>query len=85
MVMFPQQSEQLMTAMRVEKLGAGICMGIENEMKYNLVETCNKIMNNQPYYENARFISGTFRESGGYEIGVQEILDYVRFNENMGS
>lgn len=78
MVMFPQQSEQLMTAMRVEKLGAGICMGIENEMKYNLVETCNKIMNHQPYYENARLISETFREAGGYEIGVEEILNYVR-------
>lgn len=81
LLIFPQQSEQVMVAKRVEELGAGICITKKEIDSEYLFKKSLYIMENRSFYESAKKIGEDFREAGGYKAGADAILNYVMENE----
>ncbi len=75
LVLVPQQPEQMMIGKRIEKLGVGICLNNKRINKNQLIDSANKILNNQIYFKKADHIRKTFIKSGGYKKAVDIILE----------
>jgi len=81
LLIFPQQSEQVMVAKRVEELGAGICITKKEIDSEYLFKKSVYIIESRSFYESAGKIGEDFREAGGYKVGADAILNYVMENE----
>lgn len=75
LILFPQQSEQKLVAMRVCELDAGHLLNL-NQVKL-IKETKLKVINNSSYRERACEIGDSFRTSGGVSKTADFILDKI--------
>ena len=72
LIVVPQFGDQPIVARRVEELGAGIAL-FKNINKKSISESVNKILANSSYKENARKISKSLKECGGYKKAAEYI------------
>lgn len=75
MVLFPQQSEQRTVATRVEELGAGLIL--KNENTQTIINTVNKVINNNCYKEKSKKIGECFRQCGGAKKAADFIMEII--------
>lgn len=77
MITVPQIIEQKLNALRVQELGAGIYIRKNQLMKRTLLHAVEKILATKTYYDNAKNISKTLHQAGGYKKAVKEIVEYI--------
>ena len=73
----PRMYEQIFNAMRVQELGAGNLLKKENVTPNILFKIAEEILNTKSYYENAKQIGKTLRNSGGYKKATEEIIEFI--------
>jgi MGT family glycosyltransferase len=73
MILFPQHSEQMMVANRVNDLGAGIMLN-KNKVKF-IKEKVIQVINNNEYKENANKLAQSFHNTGGVKKAADTILE----------
>ncbi|RDY24366.1 glucosyltransferase [Romboutsia maritimum] len=82
MVLFPQHSEQMMVANRVNDLGAGIMLN-KNKDKC-IKDKVIQVINNNEYKEKANKLAQSFRNAGGTkkaaDVILKEIYDSRKIN-----
>ncbi|PHB53243.1 macrolide family glycosyltransferase [Bacillus toyonensis] len=78
LVMLPLINDQHTIAERVHELGAGFMLNIQQLSAEDLKHAVNEVLRNSIYKENAKKISQSFRESGGYMKAVDEIITFTR-------
>lgn len=82
MVLFPQHSEQMMVANRVNDLGAGVMLN-KNKVKC-IKEKVIKVINNNEYKEKANKLAQSFHNAGGAkkaaDIILKDIYDSRKIN-----
>ncbi len=77
MLFFPFIQEQKANASRVEELGAGISWNKKPVEKENFLGTINELMADQKYKQNAKKISKTLKDAGGYNRAADLIITYA--------
>ncbi|MDT3496966.1 glycosyl transferase [Bacillus toyonensis] len=70
LVMLPLINDQHTIAERVHELDAGFMLNIQQLSAEDLKHAVNEVLRNSIYKENAKKISQSFRESGGYMKAV---------------
>ncbi|PGB04544.1 macrolide family glycosyltransferase [Bacillus toyonensis] len=78
LVMLPLINDQHTIAERVHELGAGFMLNLQQLSAEDLKHAVNEVLRNSIYKENAKKISQSFRESGGYMKAVDEIITFTR-------
>ncbi len=74
MVVVPQMTEQRINGLRVDQLGAGICLDKKNLTQTKLLYATDTIRSSKSYYHNAKRIQMSLQEAGGYKKAVDLIL-----------
>ena len=82
LVVVPQMREQDITARRVQELGIGIRLDMQEVSAEVLREAVDKVSNDPAYRENARRMQRIIQESGGYKAAAATIISYTQ--ERMG-
>ncbi|NBI27595.1 macrolide family glycosyltransferase [Chengkuizengella marina] len=77
MVVLPQNFDQFMGAMAVERVGTGIYIRNQEEGISNIKIAVNKVLTETIYMENCREIKDSFKKAGGLENAVDEIFKFV--------
>lgn len=82
MVLFPQHSEQMMVANRVNDLGAGVMLN-KNKVKC-IKDKVTQVINNNGYKEKANKLAQSFHNAGGAkkaaDIILKDIYDSRKIN-----
>ncbi|PEF99484.1 glycosyl transferase [Bacillus wiedmannii] len=78
LVMLPFINDQHTIAERVYELGAGFMLNIQQLSAEDLKHAVNEVLQHSIYKENAKKISQSFREAGGYIKAVDEIITFTR-------
>ncbi|MGD6783109.1 MULTISPECIES: nucleotide disphospho-sugar-binding domain-containing protein [Bacillus cereus group] len=78
LVMLPFINDQHTIAERVYELGAGFMLNIQQLSAEDLKHAVNEVLQHSIYKENAKKISQSFREAGGYIKAVDEIVTFTR-------
>lgn len=77
LVVIPQQMEQALNALLVERKGAGIVLGghapYGNTTTQALRQAADTVLNNPQYAHAAQALGQSFREAGGYLQAIAEI------------
>ncbi len=73
MVLFPQHSEQMMVANRVNDLGAGVMLN-KNKVKC-IKDKVTQVINNNKYKEKANKLAQSFHNAGGAKKAADTILE----------
>ncbi|NDI34208.1 macrolide family glycosyltransferase [Chengkuizengella sediminis] len=77
MVLLPQNFDQFMGAMAVERVGAGIYIRNQEEGISKIKMVVNKVLTEPSYKENCRKIKDSFKKAGGLDKSVEEIFKFV--------
>jgi MGT family glycosyltransferase len=75
LVLFPQYSEQYLTAHRLEELGAGIWVKQQNIQPQKLRELVEKVMQDSSIRGNVERLGKSLIEAGGTQRAVDKILE----------
>ena len=78
LMVIPMSSDQPIVANRVKTLGAGIYLGKNKANHKNLKKLSRLILADGRYKKNGMAIGDSFRESGGYSRGADEIFAYKK-------
>ncbi|SFI70940.1 MULTISPECIES: macrolide family glycosyltransferase [unclassified Bacillus (in: firmicutes)] len=78
LVMLPFINDQHTIAERVHELGAGFMLNIQQLSAADLKHAVNEVLQHSIYKENAKEISQSFREAGGYIKAADEIITFTR-------
>jgi MGT family glycosyltransferase len=76
LVLFPQYSEQYLTAHRLEELGAGIWVKQQNIQPQKLRELVEKVMHDAEIRCNVERLGTSLVEAGGTQRAVEKILEF---------
>lgn len=77
-VMIPLMNDQHSIAERVKEIGAGPILDIHNLSIRGLQQAVNEVLKNPDYKENAKRVSQSFHEAGGYAKASSEVLKFSR-------
>lgn len=78
LVMLPMTNDQPIVAQRVKELGAGVILDIQQLTVENLKQAVSEVFQNPIYKENAKKISRSFRDAGGYLKAADEVFKFTR-------
>ena len=78
LVMLPMTNDQPIVAQRVKELGAGVILDIQQLTVENLKQAVSEVFQNPIYKENAKKISRSFRDAGGYVKAADEVFKITR-------
>ena len=81
MVLFPQHSEQMMVANRVNDLGAGVMLN-KNKVKC-IKDKVTQVINNNEYKEKANKLAQSFHNAGGAKKAADTILEVALKSWNL--
>ena len=73
LLLFPQQIEQFVTAMRVVELGAGLMLQAEQVNAEFIRANAARLLTDPHFKDEAKHIGETFRTAGGMSRAVDEI------------
>jgi MGT family glycosyltransferase len=76
LIVIPMSADQPIVASRVKELGAGIYLEKRRANHRNLKRFARLILADESYKNNSWIIGDSFRKSGGYRQGVDEIFAY---------
>ena len=79
LILIPQFGDQPFVANRVAELGAGIVIEKDNVTPEVLKQSVVKILTDNSFKLNSKKVGESLREAGGYEKGVDEILNLRNF------
>jgi UDP:flavonoid glycosyltransferase YjiC (YdhE family) len=80
-IVVPHQMEQLLNAVRVKTVGAGILLG--EKAPYGRVtaaelrEALDKVLNDDTYRQKANHYGKSLKDAGGYQKAVELIEEFV--------
>jgi MGT family glycosyltransferase len=77
MVLIPDTEEQTVLALRVQELGAGICLDKEKLTKKQLITSVEKVLYTDSFVEKAIILQKELRKTGGYKEAADRIEDYL--------
>lgn len=77
LVMLPIINDQHTIAERVYELGAGVMLNIQQLSAEDLTHAVNEVLQHPIYKENAKKISQSFHEAGGYIKAVDGIFKFI--------
>ena len=76
-IAIPMSNDQPAIAKRLTELGAGLALKMEEITPDLLYQTVDTVLNHPCFKEHSAEISKTFRQAGGYQKAVDEIIDYI--------
>lgn len=76
LLVVPQQTEQMMTAARVEHFGAGV--RLDKPTPETLRQSAERVLNDPGFRQRAEALGGTLREAGGATRAADLVLAMVR-------
>ncbi|HOZ46279.1 MAG TPA: glycosyltransferase [Candidatus Hydrogenedentes bacterium] len=78
LVLIPQGGDQLMVALRVHQLGAGIHLNRNKVTPERLRALTERVIADPSFRERGRFIGDSFRATGSHIAAADAVLAYVR-------
>lgn len=78
LVMLPLMNDQPSIAQRVKELGAGTLLDIKHLSVESLQKAVGEVLSDSSYKENAKKISHSFKEAGGYVKAADKILEFTQ-------
>ena len=78
LVVIPQMGEQMIVGLRLEQLGAGICLGRDQVTIPNLRRSVLQILDQGDFRTASRRIGDSFRSAGGVKHAADLIAAYVQ-------
>ena len=78
LVVVPQSGEQMLSAQRVEQLGAGLAIHPRDTNAFTLKQAVDQIHSHSSYCKSAHSIQEDIQRAGGYQAAVNAITEYAR-------
>ena len=78
LVVVPQSGEQMLSAQRVEQLGAGLAIHPRDINAFTLKQAVDQIHSHSSYCKSAHSIQEDIQRAGGYQAAVNAITEYAR-------
>ena len=78
LVVIPQDAGSGFVARRVAQLNCGLVIKKNRFSKAALKTAVNRVLGEESYRENCRKIAASFKRSGGYRKGVDEIFSFQK-------
>lgn len=78
LIVIPKNADQPIIARRISELGVGVRIKRTRLTAQKLRDQAKAILSNPTFAENARKISETLRQAGGYQRAVKEIIDFQK-------
>jgi len=80
LIVCPQRGDQFLVAERIEELGVGLKMDINNITSENLYSSVKKLLENQAIKKNCERVQRSLKRSGGNKRGAKIILNFKNRN-----
>ncbi len=74
LLLVPQQSEQRLTASRIQELGAGIALKQVSPTPAQILQESQRLLQKPHYREQAKIVGESLRSAGGYLRAADEIM-----------
>ncbi len=76
MICIPQTGEQMLNALRIQQIGAGVVLEEEERTPERLLSLVTQMLNTKSFVQHIQPVRESLLDAGGYERAAEEIITY---------